>query len=260
MAMASNLFATDITLKDCGVVVGHEMGLWEFFSFPPGPDQVDRVLKTDLKFVKISLRKLKDGTWVVNHDADLTIHPYPVPSKKILLDQLNWDDVKKLKANPYSRIPIYRLEDYIQRDQGHLCWMFSPKVNPDENLIKLIMKLKIQHRSVLLSGGFSDVKFYASFPEEFGLNFAGRVGDSEKELDDFRPYFSRLWAMEINPTPRAKEMIAAAQREGLKAYLDSMRYSLSYELFGTSCQKVFDMGADITQTNRPLACIKKMGF
>ncbi|RPJ74896.1 MAG: hypothetical protein EHM20_09840, partial [Alphaproteobacteria bacterium] len=62
MALASyNLSAAGLALSDCGVVVGHEMGLWEFLSIPPNPRQVERVLKSELKFVKISLRKLKDG-------------------------------------------------------------------------------------------------------------------------------------------------------------------------------------------------------
>lgn len=249
-----------LTLHDCGVVVGHEMGLWEFFSAIPGPKQVDRVLKTNLKFVKISLRKLKDGIWVVNHDADITIYPSKDERKKVILDQLTWSDVQQLKSNAEANIPIYRLEDYIARDQGRLCWMFSPKVQPDENLVKLLMKLEIEHRSVLLTGGLSDVEFYSSFPEDYGLNFAGRVGDKEEELEGYKPYLSRLWAMEINPTPKAKEMIVATHQLGLKAYLDSMRYSKTYEFFGSSCREVFKMGADITQTNRPLACIKKMGF
>lgn len=258
--LSFRLSAADLTLQDCGVVVGHEMGLWEFFSPIPNPQQVDRVLKTNLVFVKISLRKLKDGTWVVHHDPDLTIYPTAGESKKISLDQLTWEDVQRLKAVPQSKIPIYRLEEYIERDQGRLCWMFSPKVTPDENLVKLIMKLGIEHRSVLLTGGLADVQFYSSFPINFGLNFAGRVGDKEEELEGYKPYLSRLWAMEVNPTPRAKEMIWATHQLGLKAYLDSMRYSKSYELFGSSCHKVFAMGADITQSNRPLACIKEMGL
>lgn len=249
-----------LTLSDCGVVVGHEMGLWEFFQTIPSPEQVDRVLKSKLKFVKISLRKLKDGVWVVHHDADITIYPSKNEKEKVLLDQLTWDDVEHLKSNPEANIPIYRLEEYIQRDQGRLCWMFSPKVQPDENLVRLVMKLKIEHRAVLLTGGLSDVGFYSSFPEEYGLHFAGRIGDRAEDLDGYKPYLSRLWAMEIDPTPKAKDMIEATHKLGLKAYLDSMRYSKTYEVFGTSCKEVFSMGADITQTNRPLACIKKMGF
>lgn len=252
--------AAEITLNDCGAVIGHEMGLWEFFSYPPNPEQVDRVLKSDLKFVKISLRKLKDGVWVVNHDADVTISRTGEKKEKILLNQLTWKDVENLKSNPYSKIPIYRLEEYIQRDQKQLCWMLSPKDATDKNLVDLIVSLNLQHRSVLLTYGLTDAIFYSSFPKDLGLNFAGRVVSSEDQLEGYSPYLSRLWAMELDPTPRAKEMIIAIHKLGLRAYLDSMRYSKTYEIFGSACSKVFAMGADITQTNRPLACIKKMGL
>ena len=253
------VFAAELNLNDCGVIIGHEMGGWEFFSPTPNPKQVDRVLETDLKFVKISLRKLKDGTWVVHHNPDLRIYPTPDTNKKISLDQVTWEDVQKLKAQPFSKIPIYRLEEYIQRDQGRLCWMFTPKVSPDENLVKLILKLGIQHRSIFTTSGVAEVAFLASFPEEYGVNFAGRVGASEDALEAYRPYLSRLWAMELDPTPNAPAMINAIHKLGLRAYLDSMRYSKTYEFLGSACHKVFAMGANITQTNRPQACIKKMG-
>lgn len=258
--LINDLAAGTVSLNDCGVVIGHEMGGWEFFSLRRKPKQVDRVLKTDLKFVKISIRKLKDGTWVVNHDPDVTIYPVPGEAQKVFLDQLTWPEVEKLKSLPQSKIPIYRLEEFIQRDQGRLCWMLTPKVSPDKNLVNLLMNQGIQNRAVLTTGGLAEVEFLASFPEEFGLNFTGRVSDNKEQLEGYKPYFSRLWAMELDPTPRAKEMIEAIHKLGLKAYLDSMRYSKSYELFGTSCHKVFDMGADITQSNRPLACIKKMSL
>lgn len=253
------VFADELTLNDCGVIIGHEMGGWEFFSPIPNPKQVDRVLATDLKFVKISLRKLKDGTWVVHHGPKATVYSTPVTNKKIALDQITWEEVKKLNANPLAKIPIYRLEEYIQRDQGRLCWMLTPKVSPDENLVKLILKLGIQHRSIFTTYGVSEVAFLASFPEEYGLNFAGRVGANEAALEAYGPYLSRLWAMELDPTPNAPAIINAIHKLGLRAYLDSMRYSKTYEFLGSACHKVFAMGADITQTNRAQACIKKMG-
>ena len=251
--------ANELTLNNCGTIVGHEMGGWEFFAPIPSPNQVKRVLRSNLKFVKISLRKLKDGTWVVHHDDDIAIYSSPLTNKKVLLSQLTWLDVQRLKRNPLATVPIYRLEEYIQIDQKRLCWMLTPKNPPDDNLVKLILKLDIQDRSVFTTGGVTEVAFLASYPEEFGLNFAGRVGATEDALETYRPYLHRLWAMEVDPTPRSKEMIDAVHNLGLRAYLDSMRFSKSYELFGSSCHKVFAMGADITQTNRALACIKKMG-
>ena len=246
--------AGTLTLKDCGVVIGHEMGGWDFFSPIRNPKQVDQVLKTELKFVKVSLRKLKDGIWVVNHDPDITVDDGEGNGKKVILNQLTWQELQQL------HLPVYRLEDYIQKDQGRLCWMFTPKVPPDENLVKLLMNLGIQHRSVFTTSGLSDVQFLASFPEEYGLNYAGRVSDKDNQLEAYKPFLTRLWAMEIDPTPKTKEMILAVHHLGLKAYVDSMRYSKTYELFGSSCHKVFRMGADITQTNRPLDCLKKMGL
>lgn len=256
--LAGQTYSNELTLNDCGVVIGHEMGLWEFFDPIPNPRQVDRVLRSNLNFFKISLRKLKDGIWVVHHDADVTIYPTPFTNKKVMLDQLTWNDVQALKADPLSRIPIYRLEEYLEKDKGKLCWMLTPKVLPDDNLVQLILKYKIEHRSIL-TGGITEVQFLATYPEELGLNFSGRVHTTEAELDAFVPYLNRLWAMEIDPTPNTKPIIDAVHKLGLKAYVDSMRYSKSYELLGTACEKVFKMGADITQSNRPGACKRKMG-
>jgi glycerophosphoryl diester phosphodiesterase len=257
--LATTANAKALTLRDCGAVVGHEMGLWEFFTPTPNPHQVERALKSDLNFFKVSLRKLKDGVWVVHHDPSIAIYPTLTTSKRVILDQLTWKDVEELKADPIARIPIYRLEEYLEKDQGRLCWMFTPKVSPDNNLVQILLKYNIAHRSILTTGGLTDVKFLASYPEELGLNFAGRVGSSENELEAFGPYLRRLWAMEIDPTPRTKPMIDAVHNLGLRAYVDSMRFSKSYEFLGSACNKVFAMGADITQTNRPGDCKKKMG-
>lgn len=252
--------AAELTLKDCGAVIGHEMGLWEFFSYPPGPHQVDRVVKSKLNFVKISLQKLKDGVWVVNHDPEVTIYPESANSVRIRLDQITSTEVENLKKISDAKIPIYRLDEYLQRDEGKLCWMLTTKVQPDQSLVKLILDLGIQERIVFLTKDLSDVKFYSSFPEENRLHFAGRVGNDPAELQVYSPYIERLWAMEIDPTPNAKNMIDAVHQLGLKAYLDSMRFSKTYEFFGTACKKVFQMGADYTQTNRPLECIKEKAF
>jgi hypothetical protein len=245
-----------LTLADCGTIVGHEMGLWEFFSTYPSPRQVDRVLKSKLKFVKISLRQLKDGEWVVSHDPTVSIYPgLDGQAVKVTLQDISWQDVENWRAIPGAFIPIYRLRDYIARDQGRLCWMFSPKVNPDPQLVNEILELGIQDRAVLLTGGLSDVQFYSSFPREYNLHFAGRVGDQEQDLAAYQPYVDRLWAMEIDPTKNAPRMIELTHQMNLPAYVDSMRYSWNYELLGTACKKVFKMGAQITQTNRPLQCM-----
>jgi glycerophosphoryl diester phosphodiesterase len=259
LVLANTANAEELTLRDCGAVIGHEMGLWEFFTPTPNPHQVERALKSDLKFFKVSLRKLKDGVWVVHHDLSIAIYPTLTTNKSVNLDQITWKDVEELKADPIARIPIYRLEEYLEKDQGRLCWMFTPKVSPDNNLVQILLKYNIAHRSILTTNGVSEVKFLASYPEKYGLNFAGRVGSSENELEAFGPYLRRLWAMEIDPTPRTKPMIDAVHNLGLRAYVDSMRFSKSYELFGSACEKVFTMGADITQTNRPGDCKKKMG-
>ena len=251
--------ADSVTLKDCGRVVGHEMGLWEFFSPTPGPHQVDRVLRSKLKFVKISLQKLKDGTWVVNHDPDTTIYPISDEPIRLHLDQITWNDVDAWKASG-AYVPIYRLHEYIDRDHGKLCWMFSPKEAPNDALVDEIVSLGIQNRSVILTGGFSDVNLLLHYPEDYHLNFAGRVGSDERELIPYQPILNRLWAMEVDPTKQSAEMIQAVKSLGIPAYIDSMRFSWNYELFGTACKKVFRMGADYTQTNRPLQCKRKMGL
>ncbi len=253
-------FAQALDLSNCGRVIGHEMGLWEFFASPPGPEQVDRVLKSELKFVKISLRKLKDGIWVVNHDDAKTIYPSPGESKIVHLSQLTWTEVQEMKKLPGAVIPIYPLQDYINRDHGGLCWMFSPKVPIDANLISEILRLQISQRSVLLTTSLSEVEFLTSLPVEDNLHFTGRVGSHVQELDAFKAYLGKLWAIEIDPTQQAAALTSVAHTLGFKAYTDSMRYSWNYEFIHTACSKVFAMGSDYSQTNRPLQCLHEMGF
>jgi hypothetical protein len=111
------------------------------------------------------------------------------------------------------------LEEYLEKDQGRLCGMFTPKVSPDNNLVQMILKYNLTHRSVLTTGSVNEVGFLASYPENIGLNFSGRVGASENELEACSPYLHHLWAMELDPTPSTKLMIDAVHKLGLRAML-----------------------------------------
>ena len=248
-----------ITLPECGRVVGHEMDLWEFTSANPSPRQVDEVLKSPLKFVKISLQHMKDGNWAVDHSDQTGM---TTPSGEIILvnyANMTLDDFQRYKAKGYS-FDLYLLADYIKRDHDRLCWMLSPKESPDDSLVQKLIELNAQDRTVILTYGLPDVKFLATYPLSDKLHYAGRVSTSLADLDAYKPYLSNLWAMEIDPTSSTQNMIVAAHNLGLKAYVDSMTYSKTYEIFGTACKKVFDMGVDYTQTNRALQCIREMGF
>jgi hypothetical protein len=249
---------SDIRLEECGKVIGHEMGMWEFLSVEPSPKQVDRVLRSQLKFVKVSLQKLKDGVWVVDHNPTHKIilkHKL----KQVRYTDLTWADIERFKATPGSFVPLYRLSDYIERDEGQLCWMFSPKVQIDESLIDEMKTLGIVDRSVILTGGLTDVQWLAELPKADDIHFAGRINDPS-QIESYAPYLSRLWAMEIDGNKSMQTSIDLVHQAGVLAYVDSMGHSWNYEFLRTACRKVFNMNADFTQTNRPLQCMDLMGF
>lgn len=247
-----------VTLENCGNVIGHEMGLWEFFALIPGPDQVTSVLKSPLNFVKISFQQLKDGSWVVYHDDSVYIYDDNNNAIYIKFNEVTWAEIEDYKSRPGYFVPIYRLKDYTDRDpEGKLCWYFSPKESPDANFVSDLVTLGIADRSVILTYGLNDVIHLSSYPDSYHLHFNGRVSSNPKDLDGYIPYIHRLFAMEIDPTSSTQEMVKLTHQMGLKAYVDSMRYSWNYELFGTACKTVFNMGVDYTQTNRPLQCINE---
>jgi len=256
LIFAAQAATAAVTLEQCGKVIGHEMGLWEFFALNPGPEQVTRVLKSPLNFIKISLQQLKDGSWVVYHDDSIYIYDDQNNAINIQFNQVTWAEIEDYKSRPGYFVPIYRLKDYVDRDpQGKLCWMFSPKESPDVNFVNDLIELGISDRSVILTYGLSDVINLSAYPESDHLHFAGRVSTDEKALAAYAPYLNRLWAMEIDPTSDTQNMVNLTHQMGIKAYVDSMRYSWNYELFGTACKTVFDMGVDYSQSNRPLQCI-----
>ncbi len=244
-----------LTLADCGRVVGHEMGLLEFSPLSPSPRQVDKVLASPLKFVKISLRRTKDGVWVVGHDPGtmITVENRPV---FVNLADVTWDQIREYRDDPGNNVSIFRLSEYLSRDKGRLCWMFSPKVPEDSALISELRKYNAIGRSVILSG---DTQWLARAHETDGVNYAGRV-NSMPALKALLSQRLPMWAIEIDKEADTPEMIRAVKAAGYKAYADSMDYGWPAELFGTACRKVFDMGVDYTQSNRPLACMREMGW
>ena len=140
------------------------MDLWEFLSLAPSPEQVDRVLKSPLQFVKISLQHMKDGNWAVSHPDQVwmtTANGDRIPLK---FADLTLKEVQHYQSLPGYSLPVYLLEDYINRDQSRLCWMLSPKQSPDDTLVKKLMELNVQDRTVILTYGLPDVQFLESYP------------------------------------------------------------------------------------------------
>ena len=254
--IGSQSISTD--LSQCGPVIGHEMGMWEFFSVIPSPKQVDRVLRTDLKFVKVSLQKLKDESWVVSHNPSQIVLDGARKPHRIEFSKTTWEEIQKLRGEPHSKVPIFRLTEYIARDQGRLCWMLSPKQPINKSLIAELTEAKILQRTVLLTSHISEVQWLQSFSADQVPSYTGRV-NSSAALNTLVGLHAPLWAIEIDKNDETPAVIQAVHDANYKAYVDSMRYSKTYEFFGTACKKVFALGADYTQTNRPLQCMRKMG-
>lgn len=251
-------------LSKCKPVIAHEMGIWEFSPLSRGPHQVSLVAGSKVDFVKVSLRRLKDGIWVVAHDEGQVIKEAGRDARYLVYSKTTWDQIAALKKPGNNMVPIWTIRDYVERDPGKLCWMFSPKDTPDDSLLSQLLVLGLENRTVLLSRDNSDTEFYADRQlPEMGLAFAPRVGSPEgldytlKRIHDGQ---WKVWAIEVDPNGHAQANINGVKAAGFKAYLDSMRYSSSYELGGTACMTPFGMGADYTQTNRPIECLKKLGM
>ena len=249
-----------VQLKDCGRVIGHEMGLWEFLDINPNPSQVDRVLKKRGEFYKVSLQQMKDGTWIVNHDPDRMARLGNGDVVDIVFKNTTWSDIERMQQDPMAWIPVYRLSDYVERDQGRLCWMFDMKDPVDQTLLDDLQKLGIQERTVIETNSMEEVQFLSAQSPEAGFHFSARIYSSAPMINELMPYRNQIWALEIDKSGSTSDLIKAAKQAGFSTYLDSMRYSWNYEFFGTACRTPFSLGADYTQTNRPLQCLHQMGW
>ena len=258
-SFAEDISPAPITLDQCGNIIGHEMGLWEFLAIPPNPSQVDSVLETPLRFVKVSLHKLKDNTWVVNHGADAWVYVPPFDVKVMKLADLTWKDVEKMKSKTASIVPIYRLRDYTERDQGQLCWLLNTKVPLDDSLVREIKDLGTENRTVIQTSSLTEVIYLQSLPAEMGIHFTGEAR-TPANLDKLFSASDRYWAICVEQSERTKPVIDVVHQHHFRALVNAMKYNATYEFFSSACKKVFDLGADLTQTNRPLQCMRVMGI
>lgn len=246
--------AEDIRLEQCGRVVGHEMNLWENFQLRPSPNQVYKALESGHKFYKVSLRKTKDNVWIVNHDADVLIKLQGELPKTVMIKDLTWPQILEWRHNLNNYAPIYRLSEYIKWDRGQLCWMLGVKDSADESFLKEVRNLNLENRTVVLTTSRPEYDLMMAHAQSAGLKWTIRVSDDGNYLRSLKPYYDNIWAVEIDPTDNIQFMIRLTKFYGLKAYVDSMRFSIDYELISSACEKVFNMGADYTQTNRAIEC------
>tara|TARA_B100001996_G_scaffold350069_1_gene309199 strand:- start:42 stop:1100 length:1059 start_codon:yes stop_codon:yes gene_type:complete len=234
-------------LKNSGRIIAHENG---YFNFDPMtlchgintcPAQLSAMegyndtmpLQKQIHFVKLSLRSLSDGTWVISHDSS---QPVRIP----LRDVSKFRDVSGVncliyqKSTPFvpvrgfrvcnvelskitSRtfvqlqkyhLDVYRLDAYIRQDSNkQFSYMLYFKVAPNTNIIHSINKLRLNNRVVLEVGNNDQSAWIHNYQMSAGYKggpvyYTGRVRNMDElnslKQDAAANNYKNMWAVEVS--------------------------------------------------------------
>lgn len=280
--------ACAITLPECGRVIINQN---DNYDFPKKtickhheicPKQFDAILKYNeqkplakqLHFTKLHIRALKDKTWVVAHDQYQSVtlkDPLDRNNIKIIPNVIDYVDSKHIRVNlneidaatlafyQKRNIGVYTLSDYIAHDpQGQLCYMLEFRTNPNEDIISEIDSLGINTRTLLEANDAKMTAWFSQHQGKAGIWFAGYVStltELDVLLEEAKNY-QHMWAITVHP--RTGFYYRIIDKINLETpYISEIDYSSSLELLGTLCHKaLIILDSKLTQTNRPMQCVK----
>ncbi|MGL4860397.1 MAG: hypothetical protein ACRC5A_11835 [Enterobacteriaceae bacterium] len=211
----------------------------------------------------MSLRTLKDGTWVVSHDNQVTFNNTQGERVTILLDQIDSAQFDTYSQDP--KFPVFRLEKYLARDTDqNLCWMLNTKTPPNAQLIDMIHKDNIADRSMVevITNAHA---IWISKNSGGGIYYSTRISDQkswQQVLDwDAKGLMNDMYFVEIiasdksDPTPWIQDV----KSHKMLSELDAMPYSPDHqEIRDTACEIPLNKyNSTLTMSSRPVECMIK---
>ncbi|QGO89972.1 hypothetical protein Psal110_00523 [Piscirickettsia salmonis] len=288
-------------LSQCGKVIAHENG---WVNFDPAeichglntcPEQLAKMTdynstqpaSKQLHFVKMSLRRLSDGSWVISHNESQPIlvkntdvnkvrgmtGVHCAPSVKgynlclVKLAALSSSNFSTLQTS-YG-LDVYRLSDYTNEDKANnFCYMLYFKVDPNQNILNDLYNLGINKRVLLESRDNQNDATWIQNNQQVDkpIYYTGRVFQQSDidYLQDNKATFPNMWAVEISygnwkNLQTIRSYVQQVNKMGFKTELDSMDYASGDEVKRSYCDvPLKGLGASVTMTSNPLNCLTKV--
>lgn len=213
-------YASRPSLTNSGRIIAHENGWMDFNPLtecqglntcPAQITAIEEYNKTvgkqkKIYFLKMSLRTLSDGSWVISHNKT---QPFYVqsnasylksirrmlgimcgPSKHGILptkygytvctatiSELSSTNLFIMKYNYGVNIDLYRLRDFVNADTAHqLYYMLYLKVDPNHQLIDDIYNIGVSDRTILESRNNNDAQWFHDNQGARNIYYTGRIG------------------------------------------------------------------------------------
>jgi glycerophosphoryl diester phosphodiesterase len=273
--------AADIPLISCGKIIAHENGLFDFNPAKvcnPGlglnhncPNQITAMLNYNksqgedpnktIRFTKMSLRTLKDGSWVVSHDDNVTFTDKSGKQITVALSLIDSNQFNQYRED--LKFPVFRLEDYVSKDTtGALCFMLNTKTPPNSQLLSEMIADGISSRSMIEVSDNDQARWINAQVIGTPIYFSTRVS-TQQELDqvlsDVAQYgYKNMYFIEVDPNNETAQLVNAIKTKGYLTELDSMTYDKLKEWNDSACDTPLNQfKSGVTMTSRPVECINK---
>lgn len=229
----------------------HQGGLFAYWPNTLENFEYARRMGSDI--VEMDLRLSKDGIPVVYHDDKLDLWTEcqgRVGSKTL-------KELQQCRFINSESAYIPSFEEVLVWAQGRVVidaeFKDSVSIEP---AIRLVQKYNSYAWTYFQAQG-SREKYYTAHRLDPQIALLYTISDDQEDLKWALAQEDSLMILEIRKVTRKKHVIDAIHKAGKLVTENSWHMGFPFEIFGASCDKLFQLGIDIAISNRPKGCVQQ---